>query len=169
MRLQPGLTQALTGTVRKRGNAVGGESEDRGDLVRIHSLHLGVPENRLPALGQSPECPHGEGAVECDGCRVFGGHRVFELADVIHVDITTVATPSTREIADRRVEIGAESAIGAAAGEDALVDAYVSLRHEVVGFDGRGVLSGHSQPGLSMTLPQLSEGTPIAGARQNHE
>ena len=50
--LQVGLTQSLAGAVGERGHAVGAEPQQRSDVGGFLALHLEVPQDQLPALGQ---------------------------------------------------------------------------------------------------------------------
>ena len=85
MRLKPRLAEPFTGAVREGRDAVGRHTEDRGDLVRVHPLDLGVPEHRLPAVGQAAERTRRQGAVEGECCGIVEGVRIFEVCDVIHL------------------------------------------------------------------------------------
>jgi hypothetical protein len=87
MRLQPRLAEGFTCAVRERGHAVGGETHERGDLVRVHPLDLGVPEHRLPAFGKGTEGAGREGAIESPGGRVIRNPLVLEVVDHVHLDV----------------------------------------------------------------------------------
>ncbi len=133
VRLQPRLAEPFARTVGERRDAVGADTEDGGDLVRVHPLHLGVPEHRLPALGKAAERAGRQGAVEGDHRGIVAFDDGLEFADVVDVDALVGAAPSGSQVADGRVQVRTEGPVRAATGEHALVDAHVRLGHEVVG------------------------------------
>ena len=158
--LQPGLAQAFASAVRERGDAVGGDAHDGRDLVRVHALDLGVPEHRLPALGQAAERARRQGAVECPCGRVVRDPLVFEVFDHVHLDVARRGSPGAREIADRRIEVGAEGPGGTAARQYTLEDPRIGLRNEVIRID-RGELTGDASGGAVVTEPKLPESARI--------
>ncbi len=125
--LQPRLPQALARSIREGGDAIGCDPEDGRDLVRVHSLHFRVPEDRLPSFGKAAEGTHGEGAVEGERHRVLRNGVVLQRVKVIDLHIGVVPAPPARNVADRRVQVGAKSARGAPATQNRLVDAGVGL------------------------------------------
>ena len=62
--LQVGLAQPLAGPVGERGDPVGGQAEQRRDLARLQPLHLGVPQDGLPPLGQRGVGPRHDGLLQ---------------------------------------------------------------------------------------------------------
>ena len=64
VRLDPRLPQPFAGTVGQGGRRVRAHADQRGDLLRLHALDLGVPEHLLPAGRQGAERLRGRGPVE---------------------------------------------------------------------------------------------------------
>ena len=163
--LQPGLAKTLACSIAQCGDTVGAHPEDGRDLVRVHPFHFGVPEHRLPAFGQRPECARGQRAVERYGDRVIERRRVFVVRDVIDLNVARASSPARREIADGRVEVRPERTGRAAARQDSLVDTRVGLGYEVIRIDRRGELAGNACPRAVMTAPQLCKRALIPRSR----
>ena len=161
VRLQPGGAESFARPVRQRGDAVGREAHQRGDLVRVHPLDLGVPENGLPAVGQRTERLGGQGAVESPRSGIVGNALVFEFLDHIDLDVVRRGSPAAREIADGRIEVGAEGTGGSAARQNTLEDPRVCLADEVIGVDRRRELAGDASSGAVVASPQLGESARI--------
>ena len=74
VRLQVALAQPLPGSVGQHGDGVGRHPHRAGHLPGSLSLHGGVPQHRLPAIGQGGECLGDESAFgEVEGPAGLGG------------------------------------------------------------------------------------------------
>ena len=160
--LEVALAQPLPRPVGQHRDRVGGHADGAGDVPGAAALDGGVPQHRLPAVGEigerlGDERPVGEARVGLVG---RGHDRLGDVVERVVVGGAAVAG----QPADRDEEVGAERVGGPAPTAHRPEHPLEGLVHEVLGVDGPAVPAGHAQGGRTVAHVQLAEGVAVAVA-----
>ncbi|MDQ7877227.1 hypothetical protein Q9R08_04475 [Microbacterium sp. QXD-8] len=166
--LQPGLLEALAGTVCERRHRVGAHAEQRCHLAGLHALDLDVPEQRPPAGRQLAERLREHGAVGDEFGELGGGVR-GPLVQVVERNLAGAPTPGGGGVADGGEEVRTEAVLRAAALADRGEDRRERLRNQVVGIDVRAHGSRRTACARDVPLPEHRVRGLVAPAREDDE
>jgi hypothetical protein len=173
--LQVRLAQRLARAVRKSGDSVGGQAEQRCDLFGALLLDLGVPKNRLPPFGERLEGIGHKAVLKSLHGGLFGRSLVPERRLVRrHVVTRLGADPLVDEVharaADDRKQVCAECEVGPIALLERAQHPRERLGNHIIDVGrGIGVLSGNLASGIGVTLVEHTKGRRIAGANASDQ
>ena len=170
MRPDPGFSQTLASARGELRDRARGQPQERCDIGRRHLLDLGVPEHLLPPAREAPERPVREAPVERTRGRLLSRRRVGERVRVGMNDrLPRCGLPARGHAADDREEMGPESPVRSAAGEDRTIGTRERLFHHPIGIRIRAEGRGQSPARRPVPPPQLRERGAVPGARAQNQ